>query len=204
MAMERREHSIHHVGLLEIARREVHAHAQIAEALPAPPANCRQDWSRTQSLMRPIKPASSATGMKLAGSSSPRCGCRQRISASMPTTCRRLTLIWGWYHSSSSPVQRPPQFVLQRELLMERRVHFGREKRVAVLARGLDVIHRDVGVLDQALGVLAVSWGRARCRCSRWPGSPVRRRSAAGAAPRSPSPRSPRHPRAATDRAAGS
>ena len=39
---------------------------------------------------------------------------------------------------------------------MERRVHLGGEERVAVLAGGLHVVHRDVGVLEQRVGILAV------------------------------------------------
>ncbi len=56
----------------------------------------RQAWRMTHSPIGTISPISSASGMKSAGETSPRSGCRQRIRASQPISFSLSSCNCGW------------------------------------------------------------------------------------------------------------
>ena len=118
------------------------------------PPTCAHTVSSTQSPIGTISPVLSAIGMNSDGGTSPRSGCRHRMSASTPDDARRREVV--------------DRLVLEEQLVVLDRVAqrlFGLdaadgprpdllvEHRDAVAAVRLGVVHRGVGLVQHGLGV---------------------------------------------------
>ena len=96
--------------------------------------------------------------MNASGCTMPRVGCFQRSSASTPSTRARLELEDRLVHEEELvALERAAQVELELEPVFDRGLHLALERDVAVAARGLGLVQRDVGVAQQV--------GRARCGC---------------------------------------
>ena len=130
---------------------------------PSPAAiDLRHSCTRQQasiSTQRPsamIWPVSSAIGMNWPGSSRPCSGCCQRTSASTPSSSVVFRSMIGWNSRKNSLAgQRLVQVVLEPQALAQLLLHARVEHDVPALAGGLGVVHRDVGVAQHVLGVVA-------------------------------------------------
>ena len=139
-------------------RRQVDAQEE-AGARPGPrsqAATCSQASAMTQRPSVRIRPFSSASGMNSSGETRPRVGWRQRTRASTPAIAARVELDDRLVEDRELAAADAP-FQLGREGVAgdDRRVHRRLEDRDAALAGCLGGVHRDVGVAQQLVGVLA-------------------------------------------------
>ena len=94
--------------------------------------------------------------MNSSGEMTPRSGCGQRISTSMPSIRPSLRRTFGWKCASRPPAcDRVVQVRRELQALRGMRILRGVVEPVA-LARVLGAVHRDVGAAQQRAGVVAV------------------------------------------------
>ena len=86
----------------------------------------------------------------------PRCGCRQRTSASTPSSSR-LRQVDDRLELDEELVARQPEVdvLLQPQAVVQLFLHVRLEQHAARLAGCLRVVHGDVGVAQQLFGVVA-------------------------------------------------
>ena len=150
------------------------------EPLRAPLPACAHAVRSTQRPIGTMSPVSSASGMNWSGATMPRSGWFQRSSASTPTmrpvpmSTRRLVV-----QHELAAAERLAQRRFEREPLERMAVLLRRIELEVVLAPLLGEVHRDVGVLEQRLRIVAVDGIGRRCRCcpSRGTRAPTARRA---------------------------
>ena len=120
----------------------------------------RRPGRSTHSPSGTIRPVSSASGMNSSGGTSPCSGCCQRSSASTPTmlAAAQVDLRLVVQHELAVASSARRRRALERQALGRRRCVQRRGVELVVVAAGcLGVVHGDVGVLEQRLGVVAVA-----------------------------------------------
>ena len=118
---------------------------------------CAHAVCSTQRPIGPIRPVSSAIGMKLDGPITPRPGSCQRISASQPVSSRVCEIEARLIEQLElAAVERAPQVALELEPLLHHAVQLVREELEVVAAVLLRAVHRGVRVLQQRVRVAAV------------------------------------------------
>ena len=117
-----------------------------------------------------IRPVSSASGMNSAGEIMPRCGWRQRTSASQPVIALVCRLETGLVVDLEAAVDdRLAQIHFQAAAGADLGVHLGFEEAIGAAAGGLGRVHRQIRVLQDLVEIGAVAAAPARCRCwRRW------------------------------------
>ena len=116
----------------------------------APLGACRHASLSTQRPTSTICFVSSSSGMNVSGCTTPRTGWFQRTSASTPSTRPYSRSKIGWYTRKNSPRSiAAAEVELEGEPVLDRGLHLALERDVAIAARGLRFVQRDVGVAQQ-------------------------------------------------------
>ena len=120
----------------------------------------RSDWSR---------PFSSMIGMKSAGGTMPRSGCRQRSSASKPASrpVRRSMIGWKYGQELVALERRGARPYRAGRARAPARAWRASKTSERALAARLGAIHRRVGVAQHFVGRDVAARARWRCRCWR-------------------------------------
>ena len=137
----------------ELRRRQIHRNAHAARGPRSCQARaCRHASRTTHSPMAPIRPHSSASGMKASGGIKPRCGCTQRMSASALRTAPRVRVhLRLVIELELIQRDRLMQVALELHAILDARAHTPFEALNAAASALLRAIHGGVGVRGQRL-----------------------------------------------------
>ncbi len=114
-----------------------------------------------------IRSLSSAIGMNSPGGIKPRCGWRQRTSASKPMIRRVAVPLRLIFEEQLAVARGLLQVALQRAPLAQLLVHGGGEEAGGAAAFVFCPVERGIGVGEQRLRVVAVARDRSQCRSTR-------------------------------------